>query len=270
MNSYAQDVKGRTVLVTGSTRRGIGSATAIVLARCGANVVLNFGTGGAGEEARERAEVLRAKIEERTGAGVIAVEASMRNEVEVRRLFEKARTRFGSVDILVNNAGGLWIEQDFADVTTEHWEQALRPEIDGTFYCIREALPDMRAQRWGRIVNIGLDADTLELLINAHDSHVLEHYPFDFHIAKSAKCEITRTLALIELKHGITINNVLPGVIEDMDNDELFAVVEGSRQTSAWFGPLDVALTVAFLCSDVARGITRSDVRLPGNIYKRL
>ena len=270
MNSAVRDLEGRTALVTGSTRRGIGAATAIVLAYRGADVVLNYGTGGGGGGAQERAEALRAAIEQRAGVCAIAIEASMLSEAAVHRLFDEARGHFGSVDILVNSAGGLWVEQDFADITTSHWEQALRPEIDGTFYCIREALPDMRARQWGRIVNIGFDVDTLELLINAHYGHVLERYPFDFHIAKSAKREMARRLAPIEFKQGITINNVLPGVIENIDNDEVFAAVEGTSRGSTWFGPVDVAGTVAFLCSEAARGITGSDIRLPGNLYKRL
>lgn len=270
MNPPPRDLKGRTALVTGSTRRGIGSTTAIMLAYRGANLVLNYGTGGGGEKAAERAEILRAKIEQRTGATAIVIESSPHSEIDARRMFDEARTRFGTVDILVNSAGGLWMEQDFAEISDEHWEQTLRPEIDGAFYCIREALPDMRARRWGRIINVGVDVDTLMLVVNAHYGHVLERYPFDFHIAKTAKCEISHTLALIELKQGITINNVLPGVIENIENDEVFHAIEESARASAWFSPLDVADAVAFLCSEAAGGITGSDVRLPGNVYKRL
>lgn len=270
MTTSPRFLEGRTALVTGSTRRGIGATTAIVLAHHGANIVLNYGTGRGGAEAHERAETLRAKIETLTGSRTVTVEASIREEADVRRMFVEARKHFGAVDILVNSAGGLWLEQDFACIATDHWEQALRSEADGTFYCIREALPEMRTRSWGRIINIGLDTDTLELLINAHYGHILERYPFDFHLAKLVKSEITHKISMIELKHNITVNNVLPGIIENMDNDEVFAAVAEEAHPNAWFSPLDVANTVAFLCSEAARGITRSDVRLPGNVYKRL
>jgi len=270
MTTSPRFLEGRTALVTGSTRRGIGATTAIVLAHHGANVVLNFGTGMGGAEVSARAATLGAEIEAQTGSRILVVEASIREEADVQRMFAEARAHFGAVDILVNSAGGLWLEQDFASITTEHWEQAFRSEVDGTFYCIREALPEMRSRHWGRIINVGIDPDALELLINAHYGHVLERYPFDFHLAKTAKSEITHKISMMELKHNITVNNLLPGIIENMDNDEVFAALADEAQPAAWFGPLDVANSISFLCSEAARGITRSDIRLPGNIYKRL
>jgi NAD(P)-dependent dehydrogenase (short-subunit alcohol dehydrogenase family) len=239
------------------------------LALDGANVILNYGTGGRGVAARERAEGLCSKIAE-LNTNVVVLEAAVHSEVEVKEMFGQARSRFGSVDILVNNAGGLWIEQDFAAISTQHWDQAIRPEIDGTFFCIREALSDMRGKQWGRIVNICLDLRVLDLLVNAVYGHVLARYPFDFAIAKTAKAELARLLALTELKHGITINNVLPGIIEEMSNDDALQIIRREARQSVYFNPVDVAEAVAWLCRDEARAITQSDIRVPGNVYKRL
>ena len=87
MTTSSRFLEGRTALVTGSTRRGIGATTAIVLAHHGANVVLNFGTGMGGAEASARAATLGAEIEARTGSRILVVEASIREETDVQRMF---------------------------------------------------------------------------------------------------------------------------------------------------------------------------------------
>ncbi len=262
-------LSGKTALITGSTRQGIGAATSLALALQGANVILNYGTGGKTSEARQRGELMRDKIAS-LNTRVALIEAAIHTESEVQAMFRKADELFGGVDILVNNAGGAWIEQDFASIDTQHWNQAIRSEIDGTFFCIREALPHMRRKHWGRILNICLDDETMQLLVNAHYGHVLEKYPYDFTLAKNAKREMTQLLALSEFKFGITINNILPGIIEDVDNEEALARLQRTHDRSIYYDPVDVARAVAFLCQEDARGITQSDIRIPGNIYKRL
>lgn len=239
----------------------------MVLAARGANIILNYGTGGTGREARHRAEELHKKIAA-TNSNVLVLEATVDSEKEVRRLFANAADRFGCVDILVNNAGGLWIEQDFGQIETRHWDQAVRSELDGTFYCIREALPGMRAKRWGRIVNVGLHHTIMEWLVNTQYGNVLDKYPYDFSIAKYAKQQFASLLALAEFKHGITINNVLPGIIETMDNERALETIQGHSAQEISFNPLDVANAIAYLCSEEARGITQSDIRIPGNLYR--
>jgi NAD(P)-dependent dehydrogenase (short-subunit alcohol dehydrogenase family) len=260
-------LKGKTALVTGSTRAGIGATTALALSCKGANIVLNYGSAGAGPDDAKRAEEFRKRIAE-ISPNVLVSPAAVHLEDEVKNLFAEAFERFGSVDILVNNAGGTWIEQDFAAIDTDHWEQAIRRELDGTLYCIREALPRMREKRWGRIINIGLHRPALDLLVNTHYGNVLEGYPYDFVIAKHAKQEITRRLALAELKHGITINNILPGIIENIDNHKALEMLRNGKAQDLFFNPVDVANAIVYLCDDEARGITQSDIRIPGNIYR--
>lgn len=261
---------GRTALITGSTRRGIGAATAMRLGEEGANIVLNYGTGDRSAEARKRADDLRTELRER-GIEVGLIEAAVHSETEVVSMFRQASDQFGAVDILVNNAGGRWIEQDFANIHTDHCNQAVRSEVDGTFYCIRAALPSMRSRRWGRIVNVCLDFDAMALLVNAHYGHELDKFPYDFAIAKQAKREFAHRLALPELKHGITINNIMPGIIEDLISETAVSHSTSSAAgTSRFYSPSDVAGAIAFRCHDEARAITRSDIHIPGNIYTRL
>lgn len=265
----SESLAGKTALITGSTRQGIGAATAMLLALEGASVVLNYGTGSKSPEAGQRAEALRQQLES-LNCRVAVIEAAIHSEAEVKELFRRAGELFGGVDILVNNAGGTWLEQDFAAIETRHWDQAIRAEIDGTFYCIREALPHMRRRRWGRIINICLHEETLTLLVNAQYGHVLEKYPYDFALAKSAKREMTHLLALAEFKYGITLNNVLPGIIEELGHEEALSRLRDTGEPGLYYDPVDVARAVAWLCSEAARGISGSDLRIPGNIYPRL
>lgn len=262
-------LNGKTVLITGSTRQGIGATAALVLAHLGAKIVLNYGTGEKGRNASVRASLLEKKIK-KFSKKVITVAADIKKEKDVKKLFKKAVSEFGSVDILVNNAGGTWIPQDFAGISTEHWEQAVRSEIDGTFYCMREALPFMRKKRWGRIINICLDEKIMEIALLAQNNHILEKYPYDFAIAKYAKQRLTSLISPLEFKYGITCNNIMPGIIEEMNNSEALKIIKEDLPPSIHFNPVDVARVIAYLCTKEAAGITGSDIKIPGNIYKRL
>lgn len=262
------NLKGKTVLITGSTRAGIGSAAAFALASSGANIVLNYGTGSRDSAAKKRASCMTKKIKQ-FNKNVITLVGDIKKEKEVKDLFEAAEKKFGSVDILVNNAGGTWIEQDFAEIKTNHWNQMIRAEIDGTFFCIREALPAMRRNGWGRIINICLDEESIAFALNA-EGHVLEKYPYDFALTKNVKAEMSRKIALAEFKYGITCNNILPGIIEEMNNEQTLNIIQNKISQSVFFNPTDVAATVNYLCGNEARGITGSDIRFPGNLYNRL
>lgn len=263
-----KNLKGKTALITGSTRLGIGATTALALADLGVNVILNYGTGMSNSEAGKRADALEKKIKT-FNKNVITLVADITKEGQVKKLFKDAVSAFGSVDILINNAGGTWVEQDFAEITTKHWNQVVKPEIDGTFYCIREVLPLMRKKQWGRIVNICLDKDAMELALNA-EGHILEKYPYDFAIAKESKRNIVQRIALSELKYGITCNNIMPGIIEELENEKALKIIQGKTKQSIFFNPTDVSDTITYLCSQNARGVTGSDIKLPGNIYTRL
>jgi NAD(P)-dependent dehydrogenase (short-subunit alcohol dehydrogenase family) len=262
-------LRGRTALVTGSTRAGIGAATALRLAAAGANVVLNYGSGDASPQARERANAFAAQVQER-GREVMVVEADVKSLADVQRMFVQIRDRFTHLDILVNNAGATWLEQEFTEIDADRWQRAMQTEIDGVFLCMRAALPEMRRRRWGRIVNVCVDMQVLELLINAQYGHVLERYPTDFAIGKTGRQALTRLTALAEWKYGITINNILPGIIEDAAVAELLQQIPQSDYQRTYCDPLDVAEAVLWLCSPQARAVTGSDVRIPGNVYKRL
>jgi len=264
------DLRGRVALVTGSVGGGIGRSVALALGRCGATVVLNYGTGRTGPEMETRAAEVAQAIEA-MGAPVRIVPADTTNSEHVVDLFDRIRRECAGVDILVNNAGTTWKEQDFADAEPERWRRALAAEVEGPAFLIHQALPHMRNQRWGRIVNIGIDFFVLDLLLSTVHDHVLNRYPYPFAVAKAARHHLTEVLAYAELRHGITVNSIQPGIIEETNLEDAIWQSRGEPTADRFYaGPVDVAGAVVYLCSVGARFVTNSVFRIPGNIYTRL
>jgi NAD(P)-dependent dehydrogenase (short-subunit alcohol dehydrogenase family) len=260
-------LSGRTAIVTGSVGAGIGRSVALKLAMAGANVVLNHGTGGRGDREDDARAVLDA-IAAMPGRAV-HVMADTRTGEGVAAIIARATEAFGEPDILVNNAGAPWMEQDFADIDEARWQQTLAAEIVGPSLLIKSVLPAMRRKRWGRIVNITIDRTTLRALLGHAYANELERYPFPFALGKSGRSELTHLLAPIEWRYGVTINNVLPGVIEDMSLDSALAAAAGKLQ-SPLTTPADIAEMVCMLCTDAMQQVTGSDIVMPGNVFARL
>ena len=137
---------GKRALVTGSTS-GIGLAVARALAQAGAKVMLN-GSRTAGD-----AEALRAALAAETGAEVAYTAANLAVPASARALVEAATAAFGGLDILVNNAGIQHVAavDAFPDDT---WDQLMAINVSAVFHTTKAALPGMKEQGWGRIVNI--------------------------------------------------------------------------------------------------------------------
>jgi 3-oxoacyl-[acyl-carrier protein] reductase len=260
----------RVALVTGSAGTGIGRSAALHLARAGANVVLNYGTSGRTFDRHAEIERITETIA-RFGSRSMVVEADTRTHRGATVLVAKAEETFGSIDILVNNAGAPWLEQDFAEVSVERWHDTLMAEVFGPAVLIAALLPAMRAAHWGRIVNIVVDFRTLEFLIDASYGHRLHAAAYPFWIGKRARMEIVEQLAHSEFRHGVTINSILPGIIEDCSWESALAETVGEhKSTGALAGPADIGRIVARLCSDEFRWVTGSRIVVPGNLYSRI
>ena len=188
------NVIGKTALVTGASR-GIGRATALALAKAGANVAVNFRTHQ--EEAKEVCTQIEA-----TGRHAIAVRADVSSALEVSRLVEAVRQTLGVISILVNNAG-IARPQPLQEITEQDWDDVLTVNLKSMFLVTQTVLPGMRAQRWGRIINLSSVAAQLGGVIGPH-----------YAASKAGAIGLTHSYASLLAKEGITVNAIAPALIE--------------------------------------------------------
>jgi NAD(P)-dependent dehydrogenase (short-subunit alcohol dehydrogenase family) len=191
------DLSGRVALVTGSAR-GVGRALALRIAGAGADVAVHYRTSGAAAtatatEARER------------GAAATAVAADVTDPDAVDGLFDDVESDLGPVDVLVNNVGD-FAPRHWADLTHDEWERVIETNLYGTYLCTKRALPGMREQGWGRVVNVGY-AGSEKALAYAKN--------FPYFVAKTGVLMFTRMLAQDTMDDGITANAVSPYVVEN-------------------------------------------------------
>lgn len=240
------ELTGRTALVLGASR-GLGRAIALTLAREGAAIVVTY---------HSRAMAAQGVVEqiEAMGSEAIACAVDAGDAADVERLWGVVGERFGTVDIVVVNVGGDWKPQEIVAIEPDHWRRVLRLEQDAVFYCLRAALPSMRAQRWGRVVLIGGHAAELWPM----DPPVA---PLDYPLGKTARHWMARNLGERELRHGITVNAVAPSWLDVPDDAAIdaHAIEKGSDQGGREGpGPQDVAEVAAFLCTERARFVSGS------------
>src|ERR1051326_1274273 len=176
---------GKTALITGGSR-GIGRATALELARLGANVVVNY-RGNA-----EAASEVQALIEGQ-GGKAIAIAADVGQSAEIDRLFATIAQTFSNVDILVNNAG-LTRDTLLMRMSEDDWDAVLNTNLKSAFLCSKAALRGMLKARWGRIVNVSSLAG---IVGNAGQAN--------YSAAKAGMIALTKSLAQEVGSRGITV-----------------------------------------------------------------
>ncbi|MCW5773059.1 MAG: SDR family oxidoreductase [Rhodospirillaceae bacterium] len=238
-------LKGKTALVTGSTA-GLGLALARRLAREGADVMLN-GLGNAG--AIERA---RAGIEQEFGVRVGWSGADLAQPAAVTGLVEYTVRRLGGIDILCHSAARMHgaIVERFAP---EQWDSVVGVNLSAAFHAIRTAVPHMRKQGWGRIVNASCDTSYATPKRNAAAF-----------AAQHGLIGLTRAVALETAGSGITCNVFCPRWIlagPERTGTERPAAATGAADGTAASGLAD---QIVFLCSDAASSVTGQALPLEG------
>ena len=245
--------RSKVALVTGGTR-GIGRGICLRLARDGYAVAANFKADET--QAGETLTTLQA-----IQSDSIVVQADVSQPAQVDSIISEVIDTFGRLDLLVNNAGP-WYDGGLLNTTPEQWQATLDGNLSSAFYCIRAALPSMRQQKSGCIINIG--AMQSELFPSG------DPYSPVFGLAKAAVTLMVRNLAYSEGQYCIRVNAVSPGLIETPDYANIppeILAEQIARIPLGKFGkPEDVAAAVAFLASDEARYITGTILHVHGGL----
>ena len=188
------DLTGKVALVTGASR-GIGRATAVALARAGADVAVNFRT-----HETEAQEVCH-QIED-GGRRAVAVRADVSRAVEVAGLVESVARQLGDISILVNNAG-ITRPQPLEEITEQDWDEILTVNLKSMFLVTQAVLPGMRKRRWGRIINLSSVAAQLGGIVGPH-----------YAASKAGVLGLSHSYASLLAQEGITVNAIAPALIE--------------------------------------------------------
>jgi len=187
----------RVALVTGSSK-GIGRGIVLALAKAGFNVAIHY--------LHSSTEAAAVQLEaEQHGVDALTLRADVTDVTEAQELIDSAAKHFGRLDVLVNNVGK-YVRKPLHDLQPSEWHEMLDSNLNATYYTCRAVIPIMRAQGFGRIVNIGY-AGSGNLL--ARPGIVA------YAIAKTGVELLTKAIARTEIHHGITANLVAPGVIEN-------------------------------------------------------
>ncbi len=245
------------VLVTGGAR-GLGQAITRALAREGAGVVINY----------HRSEAAAQALAEELGPRAIALQADVTDAAAVQRLFAAARERTGApISAVVNNALAQFsfdgdARPKLGEVAWERFSQQIEGAVKGALNTMQAALPAMRAQGFGRIVNVGT---------NLFQNPVVPYH--DYTAAKAALLSLTRTAANDLGPDGITVNMVSGGLLRTTDAsratpEAVFDLIASLTPLRRVTTPEEFADAVLFFLSPWARAVTGQNLVVDSGLVK--
>ena len=241
-------LKNKIALITGASR-GIGKATALLFAKEGAKIVVNYFSS------EKEAFAIVDEIK-KIGSETIAIKCDVSKESDVKKLVQATIDKFGKIDILVNNAG-IVFDVPFFERTVEQWEKTLDVNLLGTFLCSKYASRQMLKTGGGKIINISSTN-----AINSFSPNAM-----DYDASKAGIIILTRDLAK-ELAPKIQVNSIAPGWVDTKMNKDLpkdFVEEETKKIYLKRFAkPEEIAKAILFLASDEASYITGSILKVDG------
>jgi NAD(P)-dependent dehydrogenase (short-subunit alcohol dehydrogenase family) len=248
------ELKDKTAIVTGSGR-GIGEGIALVLAREGANVVIND---------RQRSRDAEGVVQKIIAAGgkAIAVGADVSKKAEVAALAAATVKEFGAIDILVNNAG---IESHpvlTKDLAEASWDRVFNVNLKGVFLCCQAVIPQMTKQNKGRIINIGSTASMRMTFFGS----------VEYTASKHGVGGLAQHLAWELADSNITVNTICPGGVQTPLMDQATTseyrdmVVKRLVPLGRFTTTGEIGEAVSFLASDRAAMITGQMIAVDGGL----
>ena len=242
----------RNVLITGGAR-GIGAASAVELGKNGYRVFINY------VNSKQVAEDLAQSISD-NGGEAYAIQADVRDESQIKAMFESIQNDHGGVDIPVSNANMNFTQKSFMDQSWEEFSQKLNDEMFAAYVCAKYAAASMVEKKFGRLVFISstLSKSPAPTFI-AHGS------------AKGSLDSFSKYLAQELGAHGITSNIIAPGlVLTDATSqapEEFKEFIHSMTPTQTISKPEDVANAVSFLVRDESAQVTGAYLSVSGGAY---
>lgn len=249
------DFSGLTALVTGASR-GIGSATALALAQNGVSkLVLHYNSfqDGAEHTASEAAK---------RGASITLVQSNLASPDGMRTLTDRVRSDGLAVDILVNNAGHLVRRAKLLEFTDELYDEVMNLNVKSLWFLTQAVVPSMIERRRGIIVNVS----SIAARNGGGPGATI------YSAAKAAVSTITKGLAKELAPHGIRVNAVSPGTVDNYfhqvhSNRQILDSVVAQTPAGRLGTNEEVADTILFLCSDASRYIYGQTIEINGGMY---
>ena len=254
-------LRNKTALITGSVS-GLGYAMAEALAEQGVNIVLH------GLEPTEQAQTATAALENKYGVRVMHSAANLKSVPAIERMMAEAQSVFGAIDIVINNA----VIRNFAAVDTletEKWDESLAVNLSAAFHTSRLAIPAMKKNGWGRIINISSVYG-----VTATPNRIT------YITTKTALIGLTRSIAMDVAKEGITCNALCPGTVPTPPILERIAglaeknsitleqaesdYISTRHPTGRFVAMKSVASFAVFLCGEAGKDITGSILPVDG------
>lgn len=247
-------LQNKVALVTGASR-GIGAATAKLLAEEGAKVVIDYFVSDYEPNAAENAEAVKEEIV-RNGGEAITVATDVSDEAQVKNLIKQVVDHFGTIDIVVNNAG-IVFDVPIKDRTAEQWQTTFNTNVHGVYLVSKAVSEHMRQNKSGKIINIsstsGIDA--------------LNPESIDYDATKAGIVTLTKNFAQ-HLAPYVNVNAVAPGWVDtEMNKDLPSDFIE--KETKKIFldrlaTPEEIAKIILFLASDDASYLNGSVIIADG------
>lgn len=246
------DLRGKAALITGGSQ-GIGRAIALALAEFGADIVINYRSG------EEKAEQTKLDIEA-IGAKCQTIKCDLSEENSSEIIYKYLEEINIHIDILILNAS-VQYRKSWDDVSLKEFDLQINTNLKASFCLIQKFYPKMQEKKWGRIITVGSVQQ-----IRPHQQMII------YAASKTAQMSLVRSLAPQFGKFGVTINNIAPGAIETIRNeealrDESYRKIVEEKIPAGYVGqPEDCVGMALLLCTDAGSYITGQNIYIDGGM----